>query len=84
MSWTAGFPLPDSKGNLKVNFKRGTRVSDKVPVLILELTATGPAADSMEKAAMLKWFDLGHEWIVRGFTDLTTPEAHRLWEREDV
>jgi len=51
--------------------------------LLLELKATGPSS-STDKKAMLDWFDLAHEWIVRGFTDLTAAEAHKLWEREDA
>ena len=56
---------------------------NKVSVLLLELKATGPSS-STDKKAMLDWFDLAHEWIVRGFTDLTAAEAHKLWEREDA
>ena len=34
--------------------------------------------------AIHEWYDVAHEWIVRGFTDLTTPEIQRVWEREDA
>jgi uncharacterized protein (TIGR04255 family) len=83
VSWATSFHLPESRGDLKVNLKQGTRILDKVPVLLLELKASGPSI-STDKKAMLHWFDLAHEWIVRGFTDLTAAEAHKLWEREDA
>jgi len=32
---------------------------------------------------MRNWFDLAHEWIVRGFTDLTEKEMQEtIWKRE--
>jgi len=61
---------------------KGTRSEDQVPVLILELKVLG-IDNSAKKEGIRNWFNLSHEWIVRGFADLTTPEIHELWERED-
>ena len=83
VTWATSFLLPESKGDLKVNLKQGIRILNRVPVMLLELKAAGPSS-STDKKAMLDWFDLAHEWIVRGFTDLTATEAHKLWEREDA
>ena len=31
---------------------------------------------------MWNWFDLAHEWIVRGFADLTTEKIQQnIWRR---
>jgi len=30
----------------------------------------------------MEWFDLGHEWIVKGFTDFTTEHMHEIWGRK--
>jgi hypothetical protein len=30
----------------------------------------------------LRFLNIGHEWIVRGFTELTTPEMHSKWDRK--
>ncbi len=73
------FPLPEDRGALRVNVKHGKRRTDEHEVLVLDLTARGPARN--DAADMKSWFALAHEWIVRGFTDLTTPRAHAQWER---
>jgi len=82
VAWSKEFPLPDNKGNLNVSLKQATRTEDKVPLLILELKTRG-INELEEKEGFREWFDLAHEWIVRGFTDLTTPKIQKIWERED-
>jgi uncharacterized protein (TIGR04255 family) len=83
VAWQADFPLPQKRGHLTVNLKQATRTADKVPLLVFELATRG-SGESTSKGAMREWFDTAHEWIVRGFTDLTTPEVQRdLWEREE-
>ena len=42
----------------------------------------GPKRDGIEGA--FAFFDMGREWIVRGFADLTTESMHRNWERVDA
>jgi uncharacterized protein (TIGR04255 family) len=81
IAWQTNFPLPDKKGILIVNLKQAIRTEDKVPLFVFELTARG-SDEPTDKEAFREWFDVGHEWIVRGFTDLTTPEIQRFWERE--
>ncbi len=79
IAWNATFLLPEEKGRLAVNLKKGTLAENKMPVLLFEFKTIG--IDSPEN--LKKWFELAHEWIIKGFTDLTTPEMHTLWERED-
>lgn len=81
VSWQTEFPLQEKKGHLTVNLKQATRTEDKAPLFVLELKARG-IDESTSKEAVREWFDLAHEWIVRGFTDLTTPEIQEIWERE--
>ena len=78
VGWRAHYPLPNESGRLHVVLKQGIRNRDKSPIFSFELTARGApaAADTLEH-----WFEVAHEWVVRGFTDLTTPEMHKLWER---
>jgi uncharacterized protein (TIGR04255 family) len=73
------FRLPEKRAMLHVNVKHGRRLPDKMEVLILELTARGPAQS--DASDMKGWFSTAHEWIVRGFTDLTTTIAHERWGR---
>lgn len=82
VAWQIEFPLDEKKGHLIVNVKQATRTEDKIPLLVLELKARG-IGESTGKEAIREWFDLAHEWIVQGFTDLTTPEIQKIWERED-
>ncbi len=73
------FQLPEKHGMLHVNVKHGRRLPDKKEVLILELTARGPAQS--DASDMRSWFSIAHTWIVRGFSDLTTTIAHERWGR---
>jgi uncharacterized protein (TIGR04255 family) len=82
LAWNLNFLLPEDNGNLMVSLKQGIRIEDKLPLLILELKATG-IGESAGKEISRAWFDLAREWIVRGFTDLTTPEIQKIWQRED-
>jgi uncharacterized protein (TIGR04255 family) len=74
------FTLPESKGRLHVTIGHGIRKTDQQRIIVLELTARGSAKPDW--ADMDEWFALGHEWIVRGFTDLTSQAAHLKWGRE--
>ena len=48
--------------------------------IVLRLIARGRPAGS-GVAGVLEFFDLGRQWIVRGFASATTPEMHRCWGR---
>ena len=81
LAWKSEFLLQKKMGRLFVTLNQATRIEDKVPLFVLELRAHG-IDESADLDTCLKWFDVAHEWIVRGFTDITTPEVHRIWERE--
>jgi len=83
VGWNKQFSLPENKGNLNVSLKQATRTEDKVPLFVLELKTLGIFDETAKIEEFREWFDLAHEWIVRGFNDLTTPEIHKIWERED-
>ena len=73
-------PMQRNRGNLSVSVKHGIRNSDQKEVLILDLAARGSADPS--GSDMTEWFELAHETIVRGFAEITTAEAHRMWGRK--
>jgi uncharacterized protein (TIGR04255 family) len=79
VSWVAEIPLPEQKGHLTISLKQGIRTEDELPVLVFELKAIGFDNDDLVR----NWFDLAHEWIVRGFTDLTTDKMHKIWGIEE-
>jgi uncharacterized protein (TIGR04255 family) len=70
-------------GRLHVSAKPGIRRRDEMPLLILDLTARGqPEGKGLE--GVLRFMDRAHEWIVRGFTDLTRPAMQSLWRRRNA
>ncbi len=75
------FVLPERQGRLHIMLRPGIRQRDAAEVVQLTLTVRGkPKSSSTE--AILEWFDLGHEWIVRGFTDFTATRMHELWGKK--
>ncbi len=75
------FPLPEKKGFLDLKLGYGERKFDKCPVLILHNSATGLGADK-SMGAVWEWFKVAHEWIVRGFADLTGATIQKdIWKR---
>ena len=83
ISWRASFPLPDGKGLLKVKVDQGRRRVDETPVLVFELRAIGIGADK-SLDGIREWLATAHEWIVRGFADLTgTKVQEEIWKRDD-
>lgn len=84
LTWSCAIDLPDNAGAMSATLSQVTRVGDQNQSIRLELACKGLGGTTSLRE-MRPWFDLAHEWIVRGFSDLTTPEAQRkLWEREDV
>jgi uncharacterized protein (TIGR04255 family) len=78
------FLIPDAdgkpNGRLHVSAKEAVRRKDGARLLILELTARGrPEGERLD--GVLRFMDRAHEWIVRGFTDVTSPLMHELWGR---
>jgi uncharacterized protein (TIGR04255 family) len=83
LGWRVSFALPEDKGLLHVKLDHGLRKIDNRPVFILDLTARGLGADK-SLDTVWNWFELAHEWIVWGFTDLTSPETQKaIWQREE-
>lgn len=67
-------------GRLYVSVEPRYLPSDMTPIFLMRLTARGaPQATGLD--GLLKTLDIGHEWIVRGFTTLTSPEMHHAWRR---
>lgn len=78
------FPLPKGQGTLKLTLQYGQRKFDKWPVLVLRNSATGLGADK-SMGAVWDWFEVAHEWIVRGFADLTGAKIQKdIWKRTDI
>src|SRR4030042_1305232 len=76
MSKNDGEPL----GRLYVSLEPRFLTADMTPIFLMRLTARG-APRGKGQESILEVFDLGHEWIVRAFTTLTSSEMHKAWER---
>ena len=73
------YHLPDGRGWLNVEaWTTGTRTDERL--MVLTLVSRGRASSPNLDGA-LDFMDLAHEWIVRGFTSVTTMEAHKKWRR---
>lgn len=75
LNWDVSFPIVGDQGALKVRLTHVKRLTDLKVVPQLELAASRriPAGETL--ATTQSWYDLAHDWIVRGFADLTTTEA---------
>lgn len=79
VAFRARFPISDPVGGfvgrLHVTVQPVRRISDGLPMFLLELSARGLVGEDKD------FFDLGREWIVRSFAELTTPAMHTVWGR---
>lgn len=74
-----GYPLGHTAGSLHVTVNHGVKAQDQQAVMVIDMTARGPAG--ADCADLRSWFELGHDHIVRGFTEITSDHAHRVWKR---
>jgi uncharacterized protein (TIGR04255 family) len=86
VDFRARYRMDDESGNalgrLHVVFQPAYRTTDGQPIFVMNLTGRGrPAPADLSGALLL--FDREHEWIVRGFTSITTGDMHKLWRRKD-
>ncbi len=81
--WAAHFALPQAQGQLLIKAENKAR-PDGEELVVFELTARAKdAAATLEN--LEPWFEVAHEWIVRGFCDLTDDTYQRdKWGRVDA
>jgi uncharacterized protein (TIGR04255 family) len=78
MSWRKSYRLPDDKGRLHVSMRLAVSRESKDQLIILDLTARGFVAGQMDA-----WFAMAHEWIVKGFSDLTDESIQEsIWKKK--
>lgn len=74
------YEMPQQCGRLHIAVQHMLRGVDQKQVVQLRLVARGKPNSSSD-ADLQAWFDRGREWIVRGFTEVTSDSAHKLWKR---
>jgi len=81
LNWETKFSFPENRGTLIVKIQKGVRSIDSFPVIGLEMIAQGLGEDKSEESVE-SWFKMAHEWIVRGFTDITSLKIQEeVWKR---
>lgn len=80
------YVISDDSGNkvgrLYVKAYPTLKRSDLSEMIRMDLTARGIIGEPPHSIQdIFKFFDLGHETIVKAFTHLTTEELHKLWGR---
>jgi uncharacterized protein (TIGR04255 family) len=72
--------LPEKLGRLHISLVPVIRARDMQEVLQMSLVARGaPKSSNIED--IMSWIDLGREWVVKGFSDITTQTMHKIWGR---
>jgi uncharacterized protein (TIGR04255 family) len=80
INWKTSYPLPKNYGRLNITAQTGVLTSTGERLVRLDLQAVGLPGDSPQ-TLMGDWFELAHEWITRGFADVTAPSLHAIWGR---
>lgn len=78
VSINALYPIGDNGGRLEIALQPGVRKEDGTETIQLALTARCKP-QSAGNDDLLQCLDLGREWVVRGFTDFTSPKLHNIW-----
>lgn len=77
VAWRRIYRFAEDAGRLYASMQQAVDKETGNPILVLNLTARGICKDGLEC-----WLNMAHEWIVRGFTDLTGPKIQEsIWKR---
>ncbi len=66
-------------GELRIQAAPGWIEEERLPIVVLTLVARGVPSDGSDDA-LVRFFDSARQWIVKGFTEITTEEMHELWQ----
>lgn len=79
-NFTMTYLLPEQRGRLRVTVANVVRLKDGIEVLQFNVSArVKPKGSDIDE--IIRSFDMGREWVVQGFADLTTYQMHQLWEQ---
>ena len=67
-------------GRLHVSLQPAYRTTDGKPIFVLNMIGRG-APSPTDLTGVFQLFDREHDWIVRGFASITTPNMHEIWRR---
>lgn len=79
------YVIPDENeepvGRLHISVVPVILAKSKTPGFNLTFIARCTPNGSLEEA--IRYLDVGHRWIVKGFASITTRDMHQIWERQD-
>lgn len=82
VEWKATFQLPNEFGILSATVQPARLVREKTPIIKFELSANSGSLGG-RSVELEEWLKIAHEWIVRAFEDLTSPQMHsNVWHAE--
>lgn len=67
------------EASLIIDVKNGMRNRDKTPVMVVELSVSGPLKD---KTTLVERFKFAHSAVVEAFCSMTTADAHNVMGRK--
>lgn len=68
-------------GRLHISAQSVYRREDDAPVVLLTLNARGRPLGGQDEEGIINFLHRGREWVVRGFSDVTTEEMQQYWGR---
>lgn len=74
------YRIPEKRGRLHIEIKPAFRHVDAKNIIEMSLTAR-VLPKSPDNKDVLEAINIGHEWVVRGFADITSKSMHQVWER---
>jgi uncharacterized protein (TIGR04255 family) len=81
INWVTSFPLPHHSGRLHAKIYSALTAEGGQELIVIEMVARGIDAPPTNNS-MSVWFDMAHEWIVRGFADITGSKTQQsIWKR---
>jgi uncharacterized protein (TIGR04255 family) len=82
LNYVTSFQMGPGNGRLHVLIRGPVSLEPGGSVIDFRLTARGaPKGRAVDD--VMRWLDLGREWVVRGFHCLTSAEMHRKWGYEN-
>ncbi len=80
LAFQCTYPMEGPEGQLRIEMHPVVRKFDGKDTLQLTVTAFC-RPESSEVEAIISSLNQAHEWVVKGFTDFTSPAMHNLWRR---
>ncbi len=79
LRWGAKFLLGDGLGRMHVELVPILKMPENETALRFTLTVRGLPSESPSDEGIRAWYEVAHEWIVKGFADMVDERTDSLW-----